>query len=139
MKTALLLALLLSSTATRDYDAKLVDCYDGDTCTFDIQLGLGVVLARQTIRFCDINTPEIRPLATREEATKVRDNVLHLIKSARVVKLRIPQKKTCEENNCDDKGKYGRWLAYVIIDGNNLNKIMLDQGWAVEWKEKCLE
>jgi len=127
MKIALLLALL--SSPTKDYNATLIDCHNGNTCTFDIHLGLGVVLTKQTVRFCDINTPA--------ETTKTKDNVLHLIKTARSVILRIPQKKNCTDN-CDDRGKYGRWLAYIIIDGNNLNQMMLDNGLATEWKEKCL-
>jgi len=135
----LLLLTLLSDPLLKDYNATLIECYDGDTCTFNIHFGLGVVLAKQTVRFCDINAPEIRPLKTRQEATKVRDNVVYLIRSARKVQLRIPQKRNCDDpDTCDDKGKYGRWLAYIIIDGNNLNQMLLDNGLVDEWKDKCI-
>jgi micrococcal nuclease len=137
---ALLIALLLTTQtgpAFKDYHATLVSCYDGDTCDFDINLGLDIVVKKQRVRFCDINAPEIRPLATREAATKVKDDVEYLIKRARSVLIRIPQKRDCDFG-CDEKGKYGRWLGYIIIDGTNLNQTMLDNGWVTEWKEKCI-
>lgn len=136
MKIALLLAL--ASSPLRSYDATFVSCYDGDTCTFDVHFGMGVVFAKQKIRFCDINAPEIRPLITREEATRVKDFTVKAIKKANIVKLEVPQKRSCGIDECDKKGKYGRWLAYIIIDGENLNKILIKSGLVEHSKDTCL-
>ena len=132
-----LITFIALSTTFRDYDVKLIDCYDGDTCDFDIYLGMDVVIKKQTVRLCDINAPEIKP-PTRKRATKIKEHVEYLIKRANIVKLRISQKRNCEFIGCDKKGKYGRWLGYIIIDGANLNQALLDNDLVQEWKEKCI-
>ena len=43
-----------------EYAAKCVDCYDGDTCKLDIDVGFGIVLKKTVCRLRGINTPEIR-------------------------------------------------------------------------------
>jgi len=137
MITTLILAAAL--TAQGEYSASFVSCYDGDTCTFNVHLGMDVVLVDQHVRFCDVNTPEIRPLATREAATKARDALVGWLKEAKKVVLRVPQKKNCNvaagDTGCDKRGKYGRWLVYVLADTINLNQRLVTEGFAESYLE----
>lgn len=133
--TALLL-LLLTTATPREYTATLVQCYDGDTCYFNFHVGLGLVLANQPVRFCDINTPEVRPLATREAGLKSRDALRAWLKAAKEIVVRIPQKDKCStalNDDCDKKEKYGRWLGYVIADGAVLNERLIAESLATKF------
>lgn len=129
---------------TRLYDVTLIDCYDGDTCTLDFHLSaeagmgitLGAVLAGQKVRLCDIDTPELRggTEETKAAAAKARDTLFMWAKTARRLQFKVPQK-----NGSDAKGKYGRWLGYLIADGADLNQRLLDEGLAEPYSESCLK
>ncbi len=95
------------------YKAIVVDVYDGDTITVDIDLGMGIWLKKQKIRLADINTPEIRG-KEREEGLKVRD----------WLRNKILNKEIILETIKDTKGKYGRWLGKVwFADGEEYTNI----------------
>ena len=117
-----------------EYMAKVVSVYDGDTVRCDIDLGFGINMKDQKIRFMDINTPEIRG-SEREEGIKVRD----------YVRSKILGKHVMLKTYKDSKGKYGRWLARifyknegVVIASDNmssltcLNDELLTKGMAKE-------
>ena len=90
-----------------EYKATLVRVVDGDTYDFDIDLGFHVTV-RERVRLLGIDTPEYyRPKSAGEKqhAIEVIDYLYNLIPLGSTVKLRT--KKT---------GKYGRWLADIIID-----------------------
>jgi micrococcal nuclease len=42
------------------YKAKIIEVYDGDTCTIDIDLGLNIWNKGEKIRLNRINAPELR-------------------------------------------------------------------------------
>jgi len=133
----------LAETQTKTYDVMVIDCYDGDTCTLDFHLsadvGLGIILGsiftRQPVRLCDIDTPEMRGGTdeTKAAAVKARDTLLAWLKAAKQVKFMVPQ-----NTKGDMKGKYGRWLGYLLADGVNLNQKLVEEGLAEPYKEKCL-
>ena len=54
----------------------LMDVYDGDTITVDVDLGMGLSRNRQSIRLWKVNTPEVRG-ASKEEGKAVRDWTEH--------------------------------------------------------------
>lgn len=125
----------------KSYYATFHSCYDGDTCYFDFHLGaavglgisLGAVMPKQGVRLCDINAAEIKggTAATRAKAKRVRDTLKRWLRDAKSISVAIPQKPNCDPNihaNCDLTEKYGRWLGYVIADGVDLNKKLLDKG-----------
>jgi micrococcal nuclease len=110
------------------YSATFVSCYDGDTCTFNVHLGLSVVLARQTVRLYGIDTPELRG-ATREAAREARDYVIGVLQTSHQIELHVPQRRNCDElGGCDLRGKYGRLLANVVADGQSVNALLLATG-----------
>ena len=109
-----------------EYKAHVVDVYDGDTLRADIDLGFSVWLKNQSIRWLEIDTPELRG-EERPEGLKARDRVRELILDKDVIL------KTYK----DDKGKYGRWLAEVyfidtqeLVWSNSINEQLIQEGFA---------
>ena len=96
-----------------------ISVYDGDTITADIDLGFGLVITKQKIRLCGLDTPEVRG-TEKEEGIKVRDDLIEKLKY---------MKGEMEPNPDYEKCKYGRWLATIYnTDGENINKWLLDSG-----------
>lgn len=76
------------------YKAIVSSVYDGDTCTVDVDLGLGTWVKRDKLRLSRINAPEIR--AAEREAGLLSSNFL---------RSRIDG---CQEHgSCRDTGKGG--------------------------------
>ena len=140
MKKLLLGSVLMLSSASaqaKEYNVDYVTCYDGDTCTFDFHLGFGIK-SRQSIRWCDVDTPEIRPLKTRKRATEARDYVRNLLIKAKRIVVDIQFKKNCVGAYCE-ADTFGRPLGYVYADGINLNELLLDKGVGVLDDKTCKE
>ena len=107
------------------YKAYVLDVYDGDTITIDINLGLGVVLAKQKIRLYGINTPEIRGGTPEEKARgfAARDYLRAVILNKAIIL----------ETHKDKSGKYGRLLGTIWVDGVNVNALLIATEHAVEY------
>lgn len=104
------------------YNAYVTKVYDGDTITVDIDLGFGIIMKKQNIRLADINTPEIRG-DERDQGIVSRDWLRDKIFN-----------KWISINTVKDKtGKYGRYIAYIYLDGENLNETMLNEGLAEKY------
>lgn len=104
------------------YNAHVIDVYDGDTITVDIDLGLGTWLKKQKIRLYGVNTPEIRG-EDRENGLRVRDKVRSIILDKDIVL----------QTHKDKSGKFGRWLGVVWIDGLCVNDFLLINNMAEEY------
>jgi len=104
----------------REYHATVISVYDADTITADIDLGFGVILHKQKIRLYGINAPEVRG-PEKLEGYRSRDVLREKIME-KVVVLRVSQNFK--------KGKYGRWLAEIYADEQNLNNWLVDEGFA---------
>jgi len=86
------------------------NCYDGDTCT---------TREGEKIRLACIDTPELRgPKAKPVEAKSARDYLNNLIAGKEVSIKRIT------------KDKYGRTVADLLINGENIQKKMFTSGYA---------
>lgn len=125
-----MIAILLAATIALpgSYRATLVRCVDGDTCRFDIHLGMDVTLRNQSVRLCDIDAPEVRG-ETKHRAELARDALTTYLRRAKVLVLRVPQKKRCEVD-CDIRDRWGRLLATIFADGESVNDLMVRVGWA---------
>ncbi len=106
-----------------EYKATVVKVYDGDTITVDFDLGFGIVLKKQTIRLLGINTPEVRG---KEKASGII--------SRDALRQRILGKQVVIKTSKDKKGKYGRWLGEVFMADENINKWLISEGYAKEYK-----
>jgi len=115
-----------------EYKAKIRRFIDGDSVDVDIDLGFGIVLAKQRIRLYGIDTPESR---TRDKEEKFYGKL-----AAQFLK------DQCKKSSCitlkthlDMKGKYGRILGEIIVDGVNINQLMIEEYMAVEYDGRSKE
>jgi len=102
-----------------EYRAKIIDVYDGDTVTAVVDLGF-LHYQEMKLRLYGIDTPELRG-AEKIEGRKVRD----------IVRGKILDERVTIKSYKDKQGKYGRYLATIILDdGLNLNQWLIDNGHA---------
>jgi len=97
--------------------------YDGDTITAVIDLGFGVYKTEK-LRFSFIDAPELRG-EERPQGLKSRDWLRNRIQKAVEAEQEIIIRTTK-----DRKGKYGRYLAEVFIEGKSINTEMIEEGFA---------
>lgn len=119
----------IASAQDDRFRAQVVDVYDGDTMTVQIELGLGVVLFDQTLRLDCVDTPELRG-DERPRGLEVRDLVREWVGDGEVVVQIL------------GRGKYGRWLAHVTPAGwsETVNARLIDEGLAdvPSYAEGCM-
>ena len=109
-----------------EYRAKVIKVIDGDTIDVDIDLGFGVILAKQRIRLYGIDTPESR---TSDKVEKFYGKI-----SSAFMKDHCPRGSYITlRTHLDSKGKYGRILGEIIVDDVNINQLMVEQHMAVEY------
>jgi micrococcal nuclease len=100
------------------YNAVVRSVYDADTIRVDIDAGFSTWQHNVSIRLLGIDAPEIRG-EERPEG---------LISKAWLVDKIPPGTEIIIQTVRDRTGKYGRYLAYVWLDGVNLNEQMLAEG-----------
>lgn len=130
LMTAVLLLLLPSLVFALDflYPVEVERVIDGDTIVVDLYLGLGVVLDDQYIRFYGIDTWEIRG-EERPRGLLAKEYVIERLGEGRVeIEIR-------PEWGSKGKGKYGRWLGIVYIDGQDLNVELIKEGHGEVYEE----
>jgi len=101
------------------YLAHITAVYDGDTVTANIDLGLGVWKNKEKLRLSRINAPEMRG-DEKEQGRISRDWLREKILD-RDVMIRTVH---------DKKGKYGRYLAEIWHDNENINDLLVTEGLA---------
>ena len=110
-----------------EYKCKIIKVIDGDTTDVDIDLGFGVWLKKQRIRFFGIDTPESRTRDLEEKkyglaAKKYVTDHMPLGSTQTLVTVK------------DGKGKYGRILGqFKMEDGSILNDNMIAEHHAVAY------
>ena len=121
-----------------EYKCTIVKVIDGDTVDVDIDLGFGVWLKKQRIRFYGIDTPESR---TRD----LEEKKYGLIAKA-FVEAHLPVGSTRTLTTVKDKtGKYGRILGkFKAYDSYtdawvNLNQWMIIKHLGVEYQGQSKE
>lgn len=106
------------------YRAEVVHVVDGDTIDVDIDLGFYTWIKKQRIRMFGIDAPEMR--GDERPAGQAATEFLRDLIDGKTVILRTIKGK----DGGDSRGKYGRWLATVYIDGLDVNQHMIDTGHA---------
>lgn len=108
-----------------EYKARCVRVVDGDTVDFDIDLGLSVH-SYIRVRLADINTPEI--FGVKKESEEYAKG----IEAKQRVEDLILDKPLVVRTVKDKTGKYGRYIAYVYVDGSNepVNDMLVKEGLA---------
>jgi micrococcal nuclease len=102
---------------------EIVKIYDGDTVTVVIDLGFNTTRL-EVLRLAYINAPEIRG-DERAQGLISRDYVREKMNNANEIIVNTYK---------DHKGKYGRYIAEIFVDGINLNKQLVSENLA-EYKD----
>lgn len=127
MLTLLLFALAHTTTIgnvpVREYPAKVLKCYDADTCKVAVDLGLGLSM-RIRLRLYGINAPEMR--GPEKAAGTISRDWLRSQIVGKMIRLMLVQKR----DGTDAKGKYGRWIAFIFKGDTSLNDKLVELGYA---------
>jgi micrococcal nuclease len=115
-----------------EYRAKVTRVVDGDTLDVDVDLGFDVWL-KNRVRMYGIDTPESR---TRDKEEKYRGL---LSKEALKEHLKVSKEVILKTKKGEETGKFGRILAEVWIDGVNINKQLIKDGYAVAYHGQSKE
>ena len=109
-----------------EYKCEVTRVVDGDTCDCILDLGFSI-MHKCRVRLYGIDTPESRTRDLDEKARgKLASKYLQeSIDSGKEIMLRSELK--------DSKGKYGRVLGSIIVDGLDVNKAMVAQNLAVKY------
>lgn len=104
------------------YKAKLDRVVDGDTIDAHINLGFDITIHKR-IRLAGIDTPESRTRDLEEKARGLasKDRLTELLEGGEFI---LESKEV---------GKYGRVLGTLHVEEVNINKTLVDEGFAVEY------
>jgi len=115
-----------------EYQCKIVRVIDGDTTDVDIDLGFGVWMKKQRVRFYGVDTPESR--------TSDKEEMVYGLMAKEFVKSYLPKGSTqVLRTHKDGVGKYGRILGeFVVYDVGHdrettVNQLLIDTYNAVEY------
>ena len=115
-----------------EYQCKIVRVIDGDTTDVDIDLGFGVWMKKQRVRFYGVDTPESR--------TSDKEEKVYGLMAMEFVKSYLPKGSTqVLRTHKDGVGKYGRILGeFVVYDVGHdrettVNQLLIDTYNAVEY------
>ena len=109
-----------------EYKTKIRRIVDGDTVDVHIDLGFDMIFSKQRIRLYGIDTPESR---TRDKEEKFYGKLAGQFLKDQCKKGSSITLRT----HLDKKGKYGRILGEIIVDGVNINQLMIEEHMAVEY------
>ncbi len=112
MKRLLLIILTLSSLVCFGTTTKAKRIIDGDT--FETETG-------EKVRLIGINAPEISDIFGEE----AKQHLINLIEG-KTIDLQA-------DNISNDRDRYSRLLRYVILDGTDINKQMVSDGFAIAY------
>ena len=115
----LIIILTFNSYYNDRIEIQLIDCIDGDTAWFRVND------KKEKVRFLGIDTPEsVHPNGIVEDYGKeASDYTCNILKSATKIELEYDIKS-------DEYDKYGRLLAWIFVDNNNLSELLLSKGYA---------
>ena len=109
-----------------EYSCKVERVVDGDTVDVVLDLGFDIQY-KSRVRLYGIDTPESR---TRNKDEKARGKMAGaFLKEA----VDAGKKVVIQTKLKDSRGKFGRVLGDVVVDGVNINKAMVESNYAVEY------
>ena len=109
-----------------EYDCEVTKVVDGDTVKAIICVGFDI-LYKSTIRLYAIDTPESR---TRNLDEKARGNLAkYFLKDS----IDNGKKVVIKTHLKDSRGKFGRVLGTIWVDGVNINQALVENYLAVSY------
>jgi micrococcal nuclease len=106
-----------------EYFARVHEIIDGDTLDVSIDLGFHIQHIIR-LRLYGIDTPELK-------SKDVNERQLANLAAKKLIDLLEGKVVTVKTHKSSDK--YGRYLAEIIHDGVNINKLLLTEGLAKEY------
>ncbi len=105
---------------------------DGDTIDVDIDLGFKISYT-QRVRLAGIDSPEsrTRDLYEKKLGMESKEWLKNALSHAKTIIIKTEKPDSTE--------KFGRILGWLYVDDVNLNKAMIDQGYAWEYLGKTKE
>ena len=104
-----------------NYDCEVIKIVDGDTVDCILNLGFNITI-KQRVRLYGINTPESRTTDLKEKEKGIAS------------KNRLEQILKDNGMKCVLKsygvGKFGWCLGVILIKNENINKKLVEEGWA---------
>ena len=104
----------------------VIKVVDGDTIDVDIDLGFNISYT-QRVRLAGIDTPEsrTRDLYEKKLGMESKEWLKNALSHAKTIIIKTEKPDSTE--------KFGRILGWLYVDDVNLNKAMIDQGYAWEY------
>jgi micrococcal nuclease len=107
------------------YEAEVVNVVDGDTVDVDIDLGFNTWVRNIRLRLNRINAYETKLYkGVTEEQKRLgiegREKLFQMCQNAEQIVV-----------TTIDRGKYGRWIAELVIDGVNVSDYLVESGYAI--------
>jgi endonuclease YncB( thermonuclease family) len=132
------------SLCGRIIDCKVVNVYDADTCKVVFELNGEFV--KFTLRLSGIDAPEMRPSRSNENrneeiiaATRARNRLIQLVTDCNIdidtvctkkeLQKLIDLSKQIIQIECGNFDKYGRLLATLYTNDNNINTQLISEGY----------
>ena len=108
-----------------EYRATIRRVVDGDTVDITLDLGFDI-LYNNRIRLLGIDTPEsrTRDLEEKKLGLAAKERVRELCPVGSTVTVKTPK---------DGRGKFGRILGEIYVGDVNVNKLLVEEGHAVEY------
>lgn len=118
MASGVLALVLMASAASAHeqfYESEVIRVVDGDTIRAEIDLGIGLVLANESIRLHGIDAPE---------KSAGRDGTIWLDHQIGAKEILV---------QIHGRDKFGRLLGTIWFEGRNINKELVENGFAVPY------
>jgi len=135
MKGLFLMLLLFVTIGlnAKQYILTNIEQMDGDTIRANVHLGFDIMLHRTVVRLGGIDTPEThtRNLLEKEVGKLVTLFLMKRIDSAKEIILITNDKK--------ESGKFGRPMGVLLLDGVDINSILVSMRCAKEYYGKKKE
>lgn len=138
---AIALCLSVATAAPADdecrlytYKAEVTEVVDGDTVRVDIDLGFHIWIRDETLRLYGIDAPELRGYGGRR-VTEDEKRRGRAAKAALIDKIEGREVELCTIK--DKKGKYGRYLARLFLDGVDVNEWLISEGHAAPYPKRA--
>lgn len=103
------------------YRCEIIRVLDGDTIDVHVDLGFGV-FTRERLRIFGVNSPE----KDTEAGKAALQFVSELLYGASEVIIRTM--KQSSRSSAEKREKYGRYLVYLVVDGEPLTDLIIAAG-----------
>jgi micrococcal nuclease len=107
------------------YAAEIVKVVDGDTVDVDIDLGFSTWVRNVRLRLNRIDAYETSLRSGTTEEQK------QLGLAAKALLIKTAEEASGIQVTTVGKGKYGRWIAELVIDGVNISDHLVELGYAI--------